>query len=129
MADLEKIQLNQIRLDACEQHCFEVEGLTVEAIQQGFGRKVRCRNCKGEMLLTEANQYVRGIVAAGGYPLEVWANWCEPGEEIQTRCPQCLGRTYVEPRPEDYFDCDLCESTGFVTVSTARTFLKEQDEC
>jgi len=129
MADLEKIRLNRIRLDSCALHKFEVAGLTVEAIQQGFGKKVRCTECRGEMPLVEANQYVRGVLAAGGYPLEVWADFHNPGEELQTCCPQCIGRTYVEPRPNDFFDCDLCESTGFVTVSTARTFLKEQNEC
>lgn len=124
MANLEAIRLNRIKLDACPCHCFEVEG-----VQLAPGEKVRCSECGGFMSLTDANQYVRGFVAAGGDPLKVWASWNTPGEEADTRCPQCIGRTYVEPRPNDFFDCDLCESTGFVKVSIARTYLKEQGEC
>ncbi len=124
MPNLGLIRLNRIRLDSCEQHCFEVEGVEIAP-----GQKVTCRNCKGEMSLVHANEYIRGFAAAGGDPLKVWANWCEADKELETRCPQCLGATFIEPMPEDYFDCDLCEATGFVTVSTARTYLKEQDEC
>lgn len=124
MADIDKLRLNRIRLDACPRHSFETEN-----VQVAPGQKVRCRECGGVMSLIEANQYVRGYEAAGGDGLEVWAGWKDPGEEVSTTCPQCLGRNYVEPRPNDFFDCDLCESSGYVNVSIARTYLKEQDEC
>ncbi len=100
-------------------HVFETDNVKVT-----LGAKVRCKECGGSMSLVEANQYVRGFVAAGGDPFIMWATWGEPGEEMQCRCPQCLGKCYVEPRPNDYHDCDLCECTGNVIVSKARNYLK-----
>lgn len=120
MTKFQQMRLNRIRLDACPAHCFEVEGVEVVA-----GEKVRCRNCKGEMSLVQANEYVRGFEAAGGDPFQVWATWNEPGAPAITRCPCCVGfRDELKK-----VHCVLCDRDGFVTVEVARSYLKEHDEC
>lgn len=119
-SSFDELTMNRIRLDSCKQHKFKTEGLRLQS-----NEKVRCTECDGEMSLIEANQYVRGFVAAGGDFSLVWEGWNEPdNEEIAVRCPQCLGKCFVEPRPNDYHDCDLCEATGYVSASKAREVLK-----
>jgi len=125
MTSFNDIATNRIKLDSCKQHEFSAASV-VELIEHG--QKVTCLNCEGEMHLGEANQYVRGFVAAGGNPNEVWEGWANEGEELICRCPQCLGKRFIETLPEDYHDCDLCESEGYVSVSKAREYFKELKE-
>jgi hypothetical protein len=64
----EEVKANGARKDACPRHHF-----TYETVQ--FGQPIRCDNCGGTMQLTDAGMYVKGYIAAGGNPDDVWPGW------------------------------------------------------
>lgn len=67
---LGEVKANQRRLNECKRHHF-----TYSTVQ--LGQPIQCDNCKGTMQLTDAGQYVKGYMAAGGDPNDVWPGWFE----------------------------------------------------
>lgn len=65
---LKDIRSNHARRDACPRHLFLSEMLTI-------GRPMRCEHCGSTMQITDAGFYVKGYVAAGGNPNDVWPGW------------------------------------------------------
>lgn len=111
MSHFEKIALNRVKLDCCEQHEFETHGVEVQ-----IGKRVKCKRCGGEMSLIQANEYVRGFAAGGGNPELVWEGWSIPGYEDETRCPCCLGNKKK--------DCSLCNGQTYISKSKAKAYLE-----
>lgn len=105
----QRAQDNRGKIDACPCHVFPANTVVQ------FGGKVTCERCGGTMGLVEAFRYVQGYEAAGGLANDIWPNFREPTTEPTKRrgvCPRCSGNGYIEPRPQDYFDCDMCEGSG-----------------
>lgn len=64
----EQVKANSARLESCPRHHFTYAKVVV-------GRPVACDNCGGTMHLTDAGMYVRGYIAAGGNPDDVFPGW------------------------------------------------------
>ncbi len=62
------VKVNRTRLDGCKRHLWLYEKVTL-------GQPIKCEHCGGTMQLTDAGMYVRGYVAAGGNPDDVWPGW------------------------------------------------------
>ncbi len=67
---MEQVKENNRRLDACSRHHFphQPDGYRI-------GQKLQCCHCRGEVSLTDAGNYLRGYVAAGGSPGDVMPDW------------------------------------------------------
>lgn len=49
-----------------------------EELRRAFNGKIVCFNCGGAMDLIKVSEYVRGYIAAGGNPNDVWPGWLNP---------------------------------------------------
>lgn len=80
---LAQIQANNDTLNACPRHYFDfdIEGGPAAL----FGKKATCQRCKGQMRLTDINQYVRGYEAHGGNGNDVVRNWKDTTEHEPRR--------------------------------------------
>lgn len=65
---LKDIRANHAKRDACPRHLFLYEKLT-------FGQQMRCEHCRSTMQITDAGFYVKGYMAHGGNPDDVWPGW------------------------------------------------------
>ena len=65
---LKDIRANNAKRDACPRHLFLSEKLTL-------GQPLRCEHCGSTMQITDAGFYVKGYMAAGGRPDDVWPGW------------------------------------------------------
>jgi len=63
------VKRNRAALDGCPRHRFA--GVQVRTL----GEKFRCEACNGQMSLTDIGSYIRGYVAAGGRPDDIWPGW------------------------------------------------------
>ena len=75
----EQVKSNNRRLDVCPRHFFPHRPAGYR-----IGQKLRCVHCEGEITLTDAGNYLRGYVAAGGDPADVWPDW-KPRESATGR--------------------------------------------
>lgn len=64
----EEVKANSAKLNACRRHRFEYEAVKI-------GQRIECAHCGGKLQLTDAGMYVRGYIAAGGNPEDVWPGW------------------------------------------------------
>lgn len=63
-----ELKVNAVRKEACTKHYFSCD-------EVGLGQPVVCDNCGGSMQLTDASMYLKGYMAAGGHPDDVWPAW------------------------------------------------------
>ncbi|AXC34286.1 hypothetical protein P7I17_gp32 [Escherichia phage Halfdan] len=120
------IKENRRKLDACPRHLFDVGPPPYQ-----LGQKVTCAICDGYMPVTDAAQYARGYMAAGGNPDDVIKNFYGPDyshEAEAVTCPKCKGVQGVEISPGDWFDCDFCDATGKIDRHEALLYLDNEKE-
>ena len=109
-----KILLNKIKLDSCKVHHF------AESFEKLLDNNyMTCDNCGGEINYTQVNQYMRGYIAAGGNPSEVWAEFMGDQVELSARCPKLA----LDDKHED--DCELCNGSNFIPVSKIREYFSK----
>lgn len=72
----DQVRENQARLDSCPKHSFSGE-------VAAFGKKLLCASCGGMLGIVEIGMYIKGYVAAGGDPVEVWPEWAKKKIEVE----------------------------------------------
>lgn len=65
---LKDIRGNIAKRDACPRHLFRGEKMKL-------GQPMQCEHCGGTMQITDAGFYVKGYMAHGGDPNDVWPGW------------------------------------------------------
>jgi hypothetical protein len=66
------VQENQKRLSGCLRHRFDMSGLEGVALLRA---DIPCLECGGTMRSGDIRTYIKGYIAAGGDPEEVWPGW------------------------------------------------------
>jgi hypothetical protein len=63
---------NNQKLNDCPKHYFTAE---LPPPLERFQARITCERCGGQMRLLDVNQYIRGYVAAGKNPNDIWPGW------------------------------------------------------
>lgn len=110
-----RAKINQIKLDGCTRHRFNVELIPV-----ALGAKAVCLSCGGAMPVLEVAQYIRGFIAAGGDPEAVCPGfWPVDVPYGVVHCPACNGVGVSDEQT-----CGLCNGSGHIKPAQAIAYIE-----